>query len=156
LVTAAMAILLGACSPPKPEIAPIPKVDLSGYEPSVRNALVEAEAAFDKVAASKPAAPDLGAAYGELAMMYHAQDVIGPAQVAYANAYALAPRNPQWPYLLAQLNADASRVPEAIKWFEVTLKINGDHAPALIGLGTAYLQTGDLAAAQKNFEHAKR
>jgi len=30
-----------------------------------------------------------------------------------------------------------------------------DHATALIGLGTAYLQSGDLAAAQKTFEHAK-
>src|SRR5262245_50288386 len=99
LLTAIAVLLVGACTPPKPEIAAPPKVDLSGYEASVRNGLSQAQAAFDQIAANKPTDAALATAYGELAMMYHAQDVIGPAQVAYANAHALAPRNPQWPYL---------------------------------------------------------
>lgn len=147
--------LLAACDAPRPELAPLPKADLAAYETSVRTGLVAAHEKFDKVAASKPSNETLGAAYGELAMMYHAQDIIAPAQVAYANAHALAPRDARWPYLLAQLHADASRVPEAIKWFQVVLKIDPKHAAALVALGQAYFQTGDFANAKTMYERAK-
>ena len=143
-----------ACSPPKPDVAPLPKVDLAAYEPSVRNGLESAQAAFERVADSKPTNAVLGAAYGELAMMYHAQDILAPAEVAYRNAHALAPRELRWPYLLAQLYADSSRLPEAIKWFELVLTLDRDHAPTLVALGQAYQQTGDLASARKMFERA--
>ena len=48
-------------------------------------------------------------------MVYHAQDLPTPAEVAYINAMRLAPGDKRWPYLLAHLYADASRLPEAIR-----------------------------------------
>jgi tetratricopeptide (TPR) repeat protein len=155
LLATALALLLAACNPPKPATTPVPQVDLSAYENSVRTGLQSAQATFDRVAAAKPTDAVLGAAYGELAMMYHAQDIIAPAEVAYKNAHALAPRDVRWPYLLAQLYADSSRLPEAIIWFEKVLTIDRDHAATLIALGQAYQQTGNLEAARKTFEHAK-
>lgn len=149
------AMLAAGCDAPRQPPAPVPKVDLSAYEPSIRTGLAAAHAAFDRVAAGKPSDAELAAAYGELAMMYHAQDIIGPAEVAYMNAGALAPRDARWPYLLAQLHADASRMPQAIKWFGVALKIDPKHPAALIALGQAHQQTGDFVAARTMFERAR-
>jgi len=41
----------------------------------VRNRIAAAHAEFDRVAASSPSRSQLAAAYGELAMVYHAQDL---------------------------------------------------------------------------------
>jgi tetratricopeptide (TPR) repeat protein len=140
--------LMSACPQPRPEIRPLPAVDTTDLEPSVRSALSRARAQFDRVAEGHPKATELGNAYGELAMTYQAQSLVPPAEAAYANARALAPGDKRWPYLLGHLYNDASRVPEAISAFEAALAIDGSDGPILLSLAEAYLQHGDFDQAK--------
>jgi tetratricopeptide (TPR) repeat protein len=152
VTTLAAIVLIAACGRSRDELQPVPAPDASAFEPSVRNALITARADFDRTVAEKPGDEQLGNAYGELAMTYHAQDLAAPAAIAYANAQALAPHEKRWPYLLGHLYNDSSRVPEAIKAFEAVLAIQRDDAPTLQALGEVYLKQGDLDRAQALFE----
>jgi tetratricopeptide (TPR) repeat protein len=152
LIAIAVAGALLGCADPHSELKPVPMPDASSFEPSVRNAVTTARATFDKIAAQKPDDAQLAAAYGDLAMTYHAQDLVAPAEAAYANAHLLAPRDKRWPYLLGHLYNDASRVPEAIRSFEAALSIDRNDSPTLQALGQAYLQQGDFDKAQTLFE----
>jgi len=138
------------CQQPSRELRPLPVVDTTDLEPSVRSALARARAQFDRVAGREPKAKaaELADAYGELAMTYHAQSLVPPAEVAYANARALAPGDKRWPYLLGHLYNDSSRVPEAISAFEAALAIDGRDSPILLSLAEAYLQHGEFDKAQ--------
>jgi tetratricopeptide (TPR) repeat protein len=150
--TLGIALALVACADKRAELKPIPPPDMSAFEPSVRNAITRAQATFDRIAASNPDDATLGAAYGELAMTYHAQDLVAPAAIAYDNARLLASKDKRWPYLQGHLYNDASRVADAIASFEAALAINGNDPPALQSLGQVYLQSGDLDKAQTMFE----
>jgi tetratricopeptide (TPR) repeat protein len=152
MLGAALAVALAACGVSRDTLQPVPTPDASGFEPSVRNALVAARAEFDRAAAADPSDAELGLAYGELAMTYHAQDLVVPAIAAYANARRLAPKDTRWPYLLGHLYNDASRVPEAVEVFEAVLAIAPRDAPTLQSLGQIYLQQGRLDDAQALFD----
>ena len=154
MAVALLGVATWACDPAVGELTPIPATDTSKLETAVRNRIAAAHAEFDRVAASSPSRSQLAAAYGELAMVYHAQDLPTPAEVAYANAYRLAPRDKRWPYLLAHLYADASRLPEAIRTFEAVRTIDQNDAPTRIYLGQLYLQGGELDKAKDSFEKA--
>jgi tetratricopeptide (TPR) repeat protein len=156
---AALALLIGvavaACTDYTRDLPPVPPVEMKGFEPSVKNALEKARAQFDAIAAKRPDRERLGEAYGELAMMYHAQDLVAPAAVAYANAHRLAPDDKRWPYLLGHLYNDAARVPEAIASFEEVLAKHPADAPTLLALGQAYLQSGAFDKAEAMYERLK-
>ena len=152
-----LAVCLAAgCEPPVGELTPVPATDTSKLEPAVRTRIAAAHAEFDRVVSSSPSRVALAAAYGELGMVYHAQDLPTPAEVAYLNAMRLAPRDKRWPYLLAHLYADASRLPEALRTFETVRDIDPDDAPTRIYLGQLYLQGGELDKAKVSFEKAKQ
>jgi tetratricopeptide (TPR) repeat protein len=139
----------------QPDLLPMPKTDLSAVEPAVRNRITAADAEFDASIKSKASSADLARAYGELAMVYHAQDLTTPARVAYVNAHRLDPRDKRWPYLLAHLCADEGDVPEAIKYFEMVRDIDPEYVPAKIYIGQMYLLTGELEKARSVFEKAR-
>jgi tetratricopeptide (TPR) repeat protein len=146
------ATLASGCQQPAPELKPLPPVNTTDLEPSVRSALARAREQFDRVAERKPKAAELADAYGELAMTYQAQSLVPPAEAAYANARALAPGDKRWPYLLGHLYNDASRAPEAIRAFEAALAIDGTDSPTLLSLGEAYLQHGDFDKARTMYQ----
>jgi tetratricopeptide (TPR) repeat protein len=133
-------------------LPPVPTVETKGLEPSVIKAVERARAQFDSIAAKRPARDRLAEAYGELAMTYHAQDLVAPAAVAYANAHALVPDDKRWPYLLGHLYNDSARVPEAIASFEDVIAKHPTDAPTLLALGQIYLQTGALDKAEAMYE----
>ena len=147
--------LAAGCEPPVGDLTPMPATDMSKLEAAVRNRIASAHAEFDRVASASPSRAALAAAYGELGMVYHAQDLPTPAEVAYLNAMRLAPREKRWPYLLAHLYADSSRLPEAIQTFEAVRAIDPEDAPTRIYLGQLYLQGGELDKAKASFEKAK-
>ena len=155
LFVMATVLCLAACESPVGDLTPIPATDTSKLEAAVRNRITAAHAEFDRIASRSPPRAELAAAYGELAMVYHAQDLPTPAEVAYANARRLSPRDKRWPYLLAHLYADASQLPQAIQTFEAVLAIDPDDAPTRIYLGQLYLQGGELDKAKASFEKAK-
>jgi tetratricopeptide (TPR) repeat protein len=139
----------------QPDLLPMPTVDLGMVEPAVRNRIGAANAEFDTSIKSKTSYADLARAHGELAMVYHAQDLNTPARVAYMNAHRLDPHDKRWPYLLAHLCADEGKVPEAIKYFEIVRELDPTYVPAEIYLGQMYLSNGELDKARSMFEMAK-
>ncbi len=147
-------LLAAACTQPPPELLSMPATDMSTLEPAVRTRISAAHADFERRAQRGPAAAELADAYGELGMIYHAQDLTAPAEVAYINAHRLAPRDKRWPYLLAHLYADASKLPQAMKTFETVLAIDDKDVPTQIYLGQLYFQNGELDKAQALFERA--
>jgi tetratricopeptide (TPR) repeat protein len=151
-----LAVALVSCADRRAQLTPVPSPDVSAFEPSVRNAVTSARATLDRIAAGNPGDAQLGAAYGELAMTYHAQDLVAPAEVAYADARLLAPNDKRWPYLQGHLYNDASRVAEAIQSFEAALAIDRNDAPTLQTLGQIYLQQGDFDKAQSMFERLEK
>jgi tetratricopeptide (TPR) repeat protein len=153
-VMASIAMLIGACAKP-PELLPMPATDMSMLEPAVRNRIAAAHAEFDAVAARKPSTLQLAKAYGELAMVYHAQDLATPAKIAYTNAHRLDPRDTRWPYLLAHLYADKSKVADAVKYFEIVRDIDPNDVPTQVYLGQMYFLNGDLDKARAMFEKAQ-
>ena len=150
-ITAGAVMIIG-CSDPMRQLQPVPYPNAAGFEPSVSTAITNARAAFERVSADKPDSARLAEAYGELAVTYHAQDLVAPAAIAYANARVLAPGEKRWAYLQGHLFNDGSRVAEAIEAFEAAVRIDGSDAPARLALGQAYLQRGDLDKAETTFE----
>ena len=146
------AAAVAGCLEPKHELLPLPTVNATDLEPSVRAALVRARAEFDRVAQHAPKSADLAEAYGELAMTYQAQSLVPPAEAAYANARVLAPGDKRWPYLLGHLYNDSSRVPQAISAFEAALAIDPGDGPILLSLAEAYLQHGEFDKAQTMYK----
>lgn len=151
-----VALAVMGCSDPKVELVPMTMPDSSAFEPSVRNKLESVKANLDQISATKPSNEVLGRAYGELAMAFHAQDLVQPAERAYANARKLAPKEIRWPYLQGHLFNDASRVPEALEAFEAARAIQSKDLPTLVSLGQSYLQMGKLEPAQKAYEEANQ
>jgi tetratricopeptide (TPR) repeat protein len=144
-------LFVSGCEQPKRELVPVSVSGAADLEPSVRTALTRARAEFESVANNKPTDAQLADAYGELAMMYHAHNLVPPAEAAYSNARVLAPRDKRWPYLLGHLYNDSSKVAEAIVAFEAALALDASDAPTLYSLGEVYLQHGDFDKAQKMY-----
>jgi len=155
LSAACLLALLCACTDYTRGLPAVPPVETKGLERSVVNAITRARTDFDAIAAKRPSRERLAEAYGDLAMTYHAQDLVTPAAIAYANAHALAPDDKRWPYLLGHLYNDAARVPEAIASFEEVLVKHPNDAPTLLALGQIYLQTGALDRSQAMYERLK-
>ena len=78
-----IAAFVGGCPEPRRELRPLPLVNTTDLEPSVRSAAARAQAQFDRVAQGKPKSAQLAEAYGELAMTYQAQSLVAPAEAAY-------------------------------------------------------------------------
>jgi tetratricopeptide (TPR) repeat protein len=152
VVAVVFALSIAACG--RPELVAIPPTDTSKLEPAVRNAIATAQSGFDAIQARHPSNAELAEAYGQLALVYHAQDLGIPAEAAYRNARVLAPSDKRWPYLLAQLYADSGRVAEAIAMFEVVRKIDKNDIPTQIALGRLYLSSGELDKSAALFQEA--
>jgi tetratricopeptide (TPR) repeat protein len=154
IAVAVLALVAKGCDN-QPNLLPMPTTDLSMLEPAVRNRVTAVNAEFDARTRSKVSSADLARAYGDMGMVYQAQDLTTPAEVAYLNANRLDLHDKRWPYLLAHLYADQGRVSEATKYFEMARDIDPTYVPAEIYLGQMYLQSGDLDKARSIFERAK-
>jgi Tfp pilus assembly protein PilF len=150
----ALILLVSGCGGTRKDLNAIPPPDTSTFEPGVRAKLSAARVEFDAIAASHPDDQKLAAAYGTLAMTYHAQFIREEAELAYVNAETLERGNKRWPYLLAQLYADEGRVRDAITSFETVLRIDPADAASQVFLARLYLTDGQPEKAQPLFERA--
>ena len=154
IAMAVLALVVNGCNNQQ-DLLPMPTADLSIVEPAVRNRVTAANAEFDSRAKSQTSKADLARAYGDLGMVYQAQDLTKPAEAAYINAHRLDANDKRWPYLLAHLYADQGRIPEATRYFEIARDIDPAYVPTEIYLGQMYLFNGDLVKARVIFEKAK-
>ena len=93
-------------------------------------------------------------AWGRLAMLHHAQDLLDEAEHAYRQALAEQPAR-RWHYLLAVVLGERGEVHTAIAEYQRALTaVEGGHALSSYRLGKLYLLEGDHRAAAAALEAA--
>ena len=141
-----------AIAPARAGLEAVPFPPLDGFEEVVAAQITGARATFTRVA-SAPATSrgDLGAAYGELARLFHAYELFASAEPAYRNAARLQPAQPLWPHLLGYLYQQTGRYAEAAERFAAVLRLRPDDRPAALRLGDVSLELNQLVDAREQY-----
>ena len=126
-----------------PRLPPLP--ELNGLVPELRQALLEAQAR---------ATADHGSSerVAILARLYHANNFPSEAKACWQSLHAAQPREARWCYYLADLCRTAGDDEGLKAWFEQTVELAPDYAPAWLQWADLEFKTGKLEVA----EHAYR
>ena len=108
--------------------------------------------AVDRLMAGPSAPAQLGAAFGELGMWYHAYGLSEGAGAAYRNARRLAPEDSRWSYYLGLLEVANGRPEPARDHFARVLEAGDNVVPSSVRLAELELAAGELAAAEARLE----
>jgi tetratricopeptide (TPR) repeat protein len=133
-------VLLAVCSR-SPDLPPLPVVEISRFQPAVRDAI-------SKTLAEARSQPNDAAANGKLGMLLHAHRLHQPAAVAYRRAAALAPRVFAWTYCLGVVQAELGDRKAAVTSLEHALGIDQGYQAARLKLAEVRLAGGDAAGAE--------
>jgi tetratricopeptide (TPR) repeat protein len=123
-----------------------PEVEFTGADPDVVAAVGAARAAVLR-------SPRSGAAWGHLGMVLRAHDYGQEANVCFAEAERLEPRDPRWPYLhgLTLLLTDLDRGIDKVRR---AVELSGPSRPApRLRLAEALLARGRPDEAESEFRH---
>ena len=123
--------------------------DLGSLKPDLRAQIESA----DQEARRRPGSPE---AVGKLAMIYHANLFLEPAEPAYRIAARLAPDEYQWAYAQAVLEEEKGGGNEQLKFLQSALRLKPGHVPALLKLGDWFFKLDQLDEAAKYYEQAAR
>lgn len=135
-------------APEPPSLVPVPEPSLEGLEPEVAEQLVAAREQFQNYFGREGIEPAGRAeAFGELARLYHAYGLSGPAEAAYRNAHALAPEDHRWAYLLAYLYQQEGQFETAAALYGRALTVQ-ETLPGLVHLAEVLLEQGNLDDAE--------
>ena len=139
-------------APARDGLDPVPFPSLDGLEPAVAAQLVEARAAFARAAADASASRgDLGAAYGELARLFHAYELFASAEPAYRNAARLQPSQASWPHLLGYLYQQTGRFEPAAERLAAALRLRPENRAAAMRLADVSLELNRLVDARERY-----
>ena len=127
----------------------IPHVDLRHADVRTAGFVTELRAAAERH-------PNDGEQRGALAMAYDVNGFSEAALAVYAQAAALAPKDPRWPYHRAMLLAHRGELEVAMDWLERAQDLDPNHAPASMWRGAWLLDLGRLAEAEAAFATAER
>ncbi len=116
-------------------VPPIPDPPVDGFNPEVRQAVVEAH----KQAVAEPASAK---ATGHLGMVLQAFDLYAPAALAYQRAVRLEPDEFAWRYYLAVALHQQSQLDQALDAIAAALRLRSSYAPALLEKGELLFQLG--------------
>ncbi|MFN0008788.1 MAG: tetratricopeptide repeat protein [Planctomycetota bacterium] len=125
---------------------PLP-ADAARLDPAVGRRVREVRAAVLR-------SPESPLAWGELGMVYEANELLDPALPSYARAAELAPDEVRWPYRRARVCRKLGRIPEAIAGMETAAALDPRVSVAHWQLGLLRLETADLPGAEANFLRA--
>jgi tetratricopeptide (TPR) repeat protein len=165
-VVTLMVLAASACSS-KPE-APAPakpagtytlrKVtlpDLSHAAPSVQQQLRDVYTSLQrKIDGTNTPNDQLALAYGQMGMILMAAEYNNEAEAAFLDAQTFNPRDPRWPYYLAQLYKIRGDAPKSATAFARALQLQPDDVPTLVWLGEARLDEGKPGDADPLFAKA--
>jgi tetratricopeptide (TPR) repeat protein len=163
-----VALAAGACSS-KPEApAPVPakpagtytlrKItlpDLSHAAPSVQQQLRDVYASLQrKIDGTSTPTDQLALAYGQMGMILMAAEYNNEAEAALLDAQTFNPRDPRWPYYLAQLYKTRGDAPKSAAAFARALDLQPNDVPTLLWLGEARLDEAKPDEAERLFAKA--
>ncbi len=144
-------------SPPAPwdqRLAPVPESDVSGAEPLMRDAIIEAREEVARLLGSPDTDPaGLAEAYGRLGALLVLREVETPADAAFRNAQTLQPGELRWPYYggyLAMMTGNSER---ALEYLNAARALDPDYPPLYLRLGKVHLDRNELAEARADLEH---
>jgi tetratricopeptide (TPR) repeat protein len=149
---AAAAAVEETLAPARAGLAPVPFPSLDQLEPVVAAQINDARAGLARVASKASASRgDLGAAYGELARLFHAYELFASAEPAYLNAARLQPGEPAWPHLLGYLYQQTGQFARAAERFAGVLRLRPEQRAAALRLADVSLELNRLADAREQY-----
>jgi superkiller protein 3 len=98
--------------------------------------------------------PRDGARWGRFAMVCEANGLSGAARDAYANAAAMQPAEPKWPFHLAVVESRLGRSDDAVREMRRAIELNPSYAPAQWRLGLWLLDRNQTEGAERAFSRA--
>jgi len=123
-------------------------------DPPVQAQVKQRYATLTEKRTASASGDELGAAYGEYAMLLHAAEYYEAAEPAYLNAQDLMPGDVRWPYYLGHLYKSIGQTQKSIDAFTRALDRNPSELAALVWLGRLYLEAGKPDEAEKFFARA--
>jgi tetratricopeptide (TPR) repeat protein len=139
----------------EPGLEPIPQPDIAAAEPPVRQQLSEERNRLDtRLLEGSDTDPELALAFGRLGLLYHAYDLLDPAEACYRNARRIEPEESDWAYLLGLVYQRRGRLDEAKSELEVALALQPSDAPTLLHLGQVEQANNRLNRARSLFNQA--
>jgi tetratricopeptide (TPR) repeat protein len=151
-----------ACSAPRPEpgaqlvvrpsLQPMTLPDLANADAAVAERIRAQHASV--TALGDATDEERGRAYGELAKLLMAANLLTDAEPALLNARALAPREMRWHYYLGHLYRLQHAPGKAIPSFEQARALQPGDVPTLVWLGRLYVEQGRPDAAAPLLEQA--
>jgi tetratricopeptide (TPR) repeat protein len=130
---------------PVPRTREFPEVNFAGADPSLATIV---RAARDTAREN----PESAEAWGQLAMICHANGFSRASLAAYDSAAQLEPENWQWPYLAGFLHYDGPGGPAAaFPFFERAASLGPPQSMAGIRLTDAMLELGQVDEAEKKY-----
>lgn len=131
----------------------IPESDLSGAEPSIRQAIVEARTAITELLGKPDLDPKrLAQAYGRLGALLVLREVEAPADAAFQNARTLEPEAFRWPYYGGYLAMMIGNTDRALELLETARRLDPEYPTLYLRLGKVHLDRSELAEAKADFE----
>src|SRR5688572_11025812 len=115
---------------------------------------LRAKERIEAVLAKLEGAPESGAAWAELGLVYAAERLRNLALECFSVAARLEPEQPKWPYRQAVTLAHLGSLAEAAQAMERSIALEPGYAPSHARLGDYRLSLGDLAGAEKAFARA--
>lgn len=137
-----------------PPLYPLPDLDLSRTEPALAAQIEGLEDLIENLRGQGAPAPQRAEAWGTLGHLYFYYGFLDAAADAYANAQALVPREPRWPYHRGVVAADRGDPERAGQHFAAVLERSPDLPPALVRLGRTELDQDRPGAAAGHFARA--
>lgn len=136
-------------------LLPVPEPDLTATEPLVRAQLESERRELDQARrAGSGDSTELGAAYGRMGKLYHAYDLLEPAEACYRNARSLQPAVADWSYLLGLLLERRGRFDEAVAALQTAVRLAPEDAAVHLHLGQSELAANRLSQARRHFSGA--
>lgn len=146
-----MALLMFAGCAKGEQLQELSHPDLGGVEPGVQKRLMAGRL---RVEAARGGKKERAEDWGNMGMLYHAYEMHGPAQAAYANAIALDQNSFRWLYLLAFSHQRLGDYEAAQKYYLRAMELDPAYLGGWIHLGQVYLDNQQLDAAKTAFSRA--
>ncbi len=135
-------------APDGQELRPVTLPDMARSDEGVQMQARERYAAVLQKLEARAADAELGVAYGELGMLFHAAEYFDAAEPAYLNAQALMPREARWAYYLAHLYKRKGDTAQAFAAFRRALDLQPRDVATLVWLARLHIDQGQAAQAE--------